>query len=56
MTYNIHPRAHTSIEGEFPFYFPDNTSGDIYFSVPVSTSGLNTSATPDIPKSAILFK
>jgi hypothetical protein len=49
------PHAQTSTAGVLIFYFPLKISGDIYFKVPVSASLLNWSATPLIPKSAILM-
>jgi hypothetical protein len=49
------PHAQTSTAGVLIFYFPLKISGDIYFNVPVSASLLNWSATPLIPKSAILI-
>lgn len=51
------PHAHTSPGNALAVSFFDKISGGIYFSVPQSSSGLNLSATPLIPKSAtfILF-
>ena len=48
------PQAQTSTLGLFLFSLPESTYGAKYFKVPQSTSGLNLSATPLIPKSAIL--
>jgi hypothetical protein len=38
--YRIHPIAHTSTAGEFPFSSPDSTSGHMYLRVPDLTLGL----------------
>lgn len=48
----MQPIAHTSTAGEFPFSWPDRTSGHMYLSVPERTLGFTFSATPEIPKSA----
>lgn len=51
--YKITPHAQTSTAGLFSLVLPLRTYGDIYLKVPQSTYGLNWSATPLIPKSAI---